>query len=107
MFLGLIMSVQTLEAQTGKFKEIKIKTSAQCEMCKETIEEAMAFEKGIKSAELDLDTKMLTVKYKPQKTDPKTIKKAIAREGYDADEVKTDPKAYEKLEACCKKPEDR
>lgn len=94
------------EKLSGKFETVKIKTSAQCGMCKDRIEEALAFEKGVKKSELDLDTKIVTVSYKPAKTSVDKIRKAITKVGYDADDVPSDKKAYSKLPACCKKPDD-
>jgi len=105
---ALIFSV-TLNAQEAKkekdksIKEIKIQTSAQCEDCKERIEDKMAYEKGIKFVELDLETKIVTLKYRADKTDAEKLKKAISKIGYDADDVKADPEAYAKLPACCQK----
>ena len=86
-----------------KEKEIKIQTSAVCGMCKERIETNMAFEKGVKSVELDEETKEVTITYKTAKTDPDKLRKAISKLGYDADEEAADPEAYEKLPECCKK----
>lgn len=81
----------------------KIKTSAVCDMCKETIEKAMAYEKGVKDSKLDVESKVLTVKYDPKKTDLAKIRIAISNSGYDADTIPANPKAYDKLDACCKK----
>ena len=83
--------------------EIKIKTSAVCGMCKDRIEQGLAFEKGIKDVSLDVETKIATVKYNPAKITPDEIRTAISKLGYDADEVLADKKAYDKLPACCKK----
>jgi periplasmic mercuric ion binding protein len=88
---------------TSKYVEIKINVSSQCETCKETLEKAMAYEKGVKSAVLDVATHTFTVVYDSNKTSPDTIRKAISKVGYDADNVPADPKAYEKLPKCCKK----
>ena len=101
MFVGHNVFAQQKKAD--KYSEIKVKTSAQCGMCKETIEKALAFEKGVKSSDLNVDTKVATVKYDPAKTSPDKIKLAISKAGYDADEVKADIKAYNKLSPCCKK----
>lgn len=105
LVLAIIVMGSTLsaQAQDDKLKQVKIKTSAVCEMCKDAIEKDMAFEKGIKSAELDLKTKELTVVYRTDKTDINKIRKAINKVGYDADHMPADPKSYEKLDACCKK----
>jgi copper chaperone CopZ len=86
-----------------KVEEVKIQTSAQCEDCKERIEKELVYTKGVKSVDLDLETKIVTVSYRTDKTDADKLRKAIAGVGYDADDVKADPKAYDKLPACCKK----
>ncbi|WP_128544175.1 heavy-metal-associated domain-containing protein [Larkinella soli] len=93
----------TTRAEDDKEKEVKIKTSAVCEMCKERIERNLAFEKGIKESNLDLKSKVITVKYNPKKTDVNRIKANISKTGYDADEVTADEKGYAKLPSCCKK----
>ncbi len=103
----LLMSVlifSSVSAVGGKLETIQIKTSSQCGECKETIEEALAFEKGVKSSELDLETKIVTVTYKTGKTTAEKIRKAISKAGYDEDDITADPKAYSKLDACCQKP---
>ncbi|MGC8864685.1 MAG: heavy-metal-associated domain-containing protein [Bacteroidales bacterium] len=84
-----------------------IKTSAQCEICKETIEKALAYERGIIFSELDLKTKEVKVIFNPDKTTPEKIRQAISNAGYDADDVRANPKAYQRLPRCCKKPQDR
>ncbi|MDQ3047500.1 MAG: cation transporter [Bacteroidota bacterium] len=93
----------TLQAQESGFSEVKIKTSAVCDMCKETLEKAMAFEKGVKRSSLDVDSKILTVTYNPKKTTVEKIRLAVTKAGYDADEIPANNKAYDKLDACCKK----
>ena len=103
--LVALFSVSTAFAQK-KTEEIKIKTSAQCGMCKTRIETAMAYEKGVTNSDLNLEDKVLTVTYKPGKTTPEKIRKAINAIGYDADDTFADPKAYAALSPCCKKPDD-
>ncbi len=106
LLIVLLFTGNLLAQGQGKITEIKIKTSSQCEMCKERIEKTLAFEKGVKKAELDLELKIVTVSYKKEKTDPAALRKAISKAGYDADDVAADKTAYEKLPACCKKPVD-
>lgn len=81
-----------------------IKTSAVCETCKENIEKYLSYEKGIRSSQLDVESKMLTVVYDPKKTEPAKIRQAVTKSGYDADSLKADPKAFNRLPDCCKKP---
>ncbi len=100
-FIALLIMFKANAQETTS--EIKIKTSATCDMCKETIEKYVAFEKGVKKVTLDVDTKIATVVYNPKKTSPEKIRLAISKSGYDADNIPADKKAYDKLDACCKK----
>jgi copper chaperone CopZ len=105
MIMTILFSqnVFSQEAKADKYSKIDIKTSAQCGMCKETIEKALAFVPGVKNSILNMETKVVTVKYNPNKTNSDKIKIAISKAGYDADELHADPEAYEKLPPCCKK----
>jgi periplasmic mercuric ion binding protein len=105
MTMMVVVLIITLSGFTmaDKYLEIKIKTSAVCGMCKDRIEQGLAFEKGIKDVSLDVDTKIATVKYNPSKINPDEIRKLISKLGYDADTVAADKKAYDKLPPCCKK----
>ena len=82
---------------------VKIKTSAICDMCKAKIEHDLNFEKGVKSAMLDVETKEATIIFNSKKTTPDKLRKAISLTGYDADNLPADEKAYKKLHDCCKK----
>lgn len=82
---------------------LKIHTSAQCETCKKKLEHDLRFEKGVESVNLNVENKILTVVYIPNKTNPEKIRIAISKIGYDADSVAADTKAYQKLNDCCKK----
>lgn len=86
-----------------KTAEIVIKSSTVCETCKETIEKNLTFEKGVKEVLVDYEKKEVKVVYRPDKTSPEKIKLALTKLGYDADEMKADPKAKAKLPACCQK----
>jgi copper chaperone CopZ len=91
------------EMLVKKSDTIRIKTSVVCGMCKERVEENLAFEKGVKDVSVDLETRIVTIRYNPKSTSPDELRKKLSKLGYDADEVAADPKAYEKLPACCKK----
>lgn len=104
MFACLLIGVSALaQKKEVVASEIKIKTSSVCGMCKSTIEKDLKYEKGVISSNLEVSTKMLTVRYNSKKTNPEKIKKAVSKIGYDADEVPANPKAYDKLDECCKK----
>lgn len=101
--LMTIFSINANAQKTNNIEEVKIKTSAQCSMCKQRIEKAMAYEKGIKSSTLDVKTATLSVVYKSNKTTPDKIRSAISKTGYDADSIKAEVKIYNNLPDCCKK----
>lgn len=87
---------------TGKTETVVIMTSAECDECKERIEGSLNYTKGVKFAELDVESRKLTVKFKNDVISLEEIKKQISLLGYNADEVLADPTAFEKLPACCK-----
>lgn len=101
IMLSLILASFAFLAN-AQIKTVAIKTSAICEMCKETLERDLSFEKGVKSVNLDLETKVLNIAYLDAKTDPNKLRTRVTKVGYHADSLRRDPKAYEKLDPCCK-----
>ena len=83
------------EVETAEFK-----VEGVCGMCKDRIENG-ALIKGVKKAEWDKETEMLTVIYNPDKVELIDIHKAIAELGHSTDKVKAEEKAYNKLPMCC------
>lgn len=78
----------------------EFKVEGVCGMCKDRIENG-ALIKGVKKAEWDKETEMLTVIYNPDKVELIDIHKAIAELGHSTDKVKAEEKAYNKLPMCC------
>jgi periplasmic mercuric ion binding protein len=99
----LLVLMASMAMAQGKTETVKIKTSAQCGMCKETIETQMAMEKGVKTSELDVKSKILTVTFDPKKTSIEKIKERVTKTGYDADDMPAIKEAHDKLPACCQK----
>lgn len=99
----LLTSLSSSFAGSSKDKDVKIKTSAICGMCKARIERNLGLSKGVKEATLDVKTKVVTVKYNPDKTDENTIRSIISKTGYDADDVPAVQSAHDKLPSCCRK----
>lgn len=96
-----VQDKEPIEEVAGGHK-IEIKTSAICDMCKETLEYDLAFEKGVKEATLNLEDKVLTVVYNPKRTNPKKLRERITKVGYHADWMARDNDSYEGLPLCCK-----
>ena len=99
----MIVSSFASFGQRKKLDTIEIKTSAVCGMCKERIEVCLAYEKGVKSSVLDVETKVATVVYNPDRTSPAQLRQALSKLGYDADTIPANQVAYNKLPVCCKK----
>ncbi|AII50789.1 heavy-metal-associated domain-containing protein [Hymenobacter sp. APR13] len=101
-------STQAQTAASAKAKgpgteQVKLKTSAVCDMCKTRLEKAMAYEKGVQAAVLDVPSQVLTVSYRPDKTTPAALRSAVQKTGYDADSQPAEARAYDRLPDCCKK----
>jgi len=83
--------------------EVTIKSSIVCDMCKTTIEEGLAYEKGIKRILVDVQANTIFVKFNEEKISEEEIKKKISELGYVADNIRPVKEAYDHLHGCCKK----
>ena len=101
VLLIFVLTVFTNEVSAQKSNTIEFHTSAQCGMCKETIEGAMNYERGIQFVELNMENMFLTVKYKTKVHTESTIKNIVAKLGYSAGDVKANEKAMNELPKCC------
>ena len=105
MFLALLSSFASAQTNSKKIATVEIQTSAVCGMCEDLIvQKNLAFEKGVRYAEMDVKTGVLTVNYRKDKTTGAHLRSLISNLGYSADSVKADSLAYENLHFCCKKP---
>jgi mercuric ion binding protein len=73
-----------------------------CDECAQTIKRAVYSLEGIRDVSVDIETKTVVVKYVPIQTNQQTIEITITRAGYDANDRKRDPDAFENLPDCCK-----
>jgi mercuric ion binding protein len=97
MLLSLGFSAFAQDAKTEKFR-----VEGNCNMCKTRIEKAANSVEGVQSADWDVKTKMITVRFDPAKTDLHKIQMAIAKAGHDTEMHKASDEAYNELPACCK-----
>lgn len=102
MIFGISFASNAQKA-SAKTEEVTFQTSAKCGMCKMRLEKDMSLAKGVKEAKLDLDSKKMTIAFNPKKTNKKKLQKAIAKIGYDADELVCDKTAHDALPGCCQK----
>ncbi len=98
----ILLSVNSFSQKVSKYTTAVIQTSAQCADCEERIENGLNNTKGIKFAEMDMNSMKVTVKFKTKLIEVIKIKEKISSIGYSADEVPADPKAFEELPTCCK-----
>jgi hypothetical protein len=87
-------------AQTADIKTDTFTVGGNCNMCKKRIENA-AYLKGVKRAEWNKDQHLMTVIYKPSKTNALAIQTAIAKAGHGTRDVSVKKADYEQLPECC------
>lgn len=97
----LLVSGSAFSQKAPAVAEINVKTSAECGTCKKILEDKLNYSKGVRFAELDVETKVLKVSYATKKTNPEAIKQVISETGYDADEVQANPVSQQQLPTCC------
>lgn len=73
-----------------------------CSHCEDNIKKAIYALEGVKEVNVDVEKKNIEVKFVPAQTNLQTIEITLTRAGYDANDKKRDPEAYENLDECCK-----
>jgi len=107
LFIGMLAFSNTAFAQKT-IQTATIKTLIHCDHCKvcetcgEKFNKTLLREKGVQMVTLDEKAMTIKVVYNSKKIDLDTIKLAITKLGYDADDLKADLTAYEGLDNCCK-----
>lgn len=87
LFVATVLMTNAQDSKKTPEKQDNLKTvsysvNMHCESCKNTIGKMLAYEKGVKSFDINLDLKKVTVKYDPAKTDADKLGKAIEKLGY-------------------------
>ena len=79
LFLAVVVNAQTK-------KEVVFKTDPEihCDNCVKRIKTNIRFETGVKAINPDLNTKLVTIQYDSEKTNPDNLIKALAKIGYKA-----------------------
>jgi periplasmic mercuric ion binding protein len=100
VLLAALFTFHTAHAQKNALQKETIKVWGNCGMCKTKIEKA-AKGAGAVKASWNAETQELKVQYKADATSGKKIQEAIAKTGYDTQDVTADDEAYKKLHGCC------
>jgi periplasmic mercuric ion binding protein len=100
IFLALLMCVfisgTVALAADQTEKEVKIKTSAYSWMCKNSIETSLKGLNGVSEADLDLDNKVVTIKYKTKDVTSDKMVNVIKDLGYEASILPDDRRLEDK-----------
>jgi copper chaperone CopZ len=84
----------------GQVKDTTFLVNGVCGMCENTIEKAANLP-GVSSAEWDVDSKVLTLKYDPATVSVEKVNTAINKSGYDTQFTTASDSAYYSLHKCC------
>lgn len=100
-FAFLFSSARKPVAAPSADTTISFKVFGVCEMCRKRIE-AAALGKGVAKAQWDVETKMLSLTYNPNKTEPAKVSARIAAAGHDTHDRQAKSGVYNNLPACCR-----
>lgn len=92
---------QMAEVDESQLMESTFFVAGNCGMCKARIEKTAKSVAGIKDAEWNKKTNMLTVNFDKSQTSKEEIEKMIAGAGHDTHTVKADDTVYNELPGCC------
>ncbi|MCR4681519.1 MAG: heavy-metal-associated domain-containing protein [Bacteroidales bacterium] len=101
ILLLALMAIFTVGAY-AQMQTVTIQTNGVCQKCADCFKANVPYFKGVKDYTYDMKTAKLTINYDSKKTNPDALRTQISKLGYNADNVKADPAAREKLPACCK-----
>ncbi len=90
-------------AQEKKKKNTKAQfiVYGNCEQCEKRIEKASLSIKGVRSADWDIPSNVISLIYDPNKVALETIHSKIADKGHDTSETEAKEVDYQKLPQCC------
>lgn len=88
-------------SQKSKYVTENIKVYGVCGMCEERIETALDVI-GVRSAQWDVETKMLNIVYNNDKISIEEVHQLCADVGHSTEKIKCNREAYNALHGCCK-----
>jgi periplasmic mercuric ion binding protein len=102
MLISLIGLASQAQENKNKNAKYSVEVNGNCEMCKKRIEKAALSVKGVKSAVWNTNDHILQLIINEEKCSATDVKKAIAKVGYDSDELKATEEEYATLHGCCR-----
>lgn len=85
--LILCSSITFAKTKAENDTTVHFLVSMDCMACKQKIEKNIAFEKGVKTLDVNLAEKTVKVKYNKQKNNPELLKQAIEKLKYEVEIV--------------------
>ena len=101
LLLFSLISTLGIAQKGNKYQTDTFKVYGNCGMCEERIENALDIV-GIRNAQWDETSQMLTVTYISDKISIQEIHQICANIGHATEKMKADEKAYANLHHCCK-----
>lgn len=89
--LSSLVSQRAGAQEQPQEKTVQFKVSLHCQACKARVERDIAFEKGVKRIDANLESKVVSVTYRTNRNDDESLRKAIEKLGYKAEII--DPQA--------------
>ncbi len=101
LFIGCSMQSN----RSGETNSVAISLpTMQCSMCVTNIENALNEVEGIVKVRVKLRKLNATVEYNGEIINTQEIEQIISKAGYQANDIKADLEAYQKLAMCCQVP---
>ena len=94
------------DAKPKKSAKYTIEVNGVCGMCKKRIETAAIKTKGVKYANWNVDTHLLSVIIDERKTNVQLVQQSVANVGHDTADVRAQDEVYDGIHTCCKYRED-
>ncbi len=106
-FISIAFYTNSFASTSGDDVTVIKLPSMQCGTCKKKITKALQKVDGVKEVKVNLDTKVVKVTFDNAVVNVSQLEGAVTAAGYDANDKKADPSAYENLDDCCKVPKDK
>ena len=97
----LLISPFVLLAQNKNTEKVIFEVTGNCEICKKRIEKSALTVKGVKAANWDIPSNLISIVYNPNRATLLKIQNTIAQIGHDTPLAKAPDEIYNKLPLCC------
>lgn len=96
------LSLKT-EIKSSVINNVVINTpTIKCKTCEKNILKAFRDKNSVTKVKVNLKSKNVEIDYDQALITVEQLREIISKAGYDADDVKRDPTAYDSLDECCK-----